>query len=83
MERQNRSLPAPESKRPENTKDKEVDEAKRSEEGTSTAIINNNKENILNSTFLGDEFLAYYSANEEPLNLEWISNFLEMDESLF
>lgn len=83
MERQNRSLTAPESKRPENTKDKEVDEAKRSEEGTSTAIINNNKENILNSTFLGDEFLAYYSANEEPLNLEWMSNFLEMDESLF
>lgn len=83
MERQNRSLPAPEWKRPENTKDKEVDEAKRSEEGTSTAIIINNKENILNSTFLGDEFLAYYSANEEPLNLEWISNFLEMDESLF
>ncbi|GMN63245.1 hypothetical protein TIFTF001_032373 [Ficus carica] len=83
MERQNRSLTAPESKRPENIKDKEVDEAKRSEEGTSTAIINNNKENILNSTFLGDEFLAYYSANEEPLNLEWMSNFLEMDESLF
>ncbi|EXB74886.1 Transcription factor WER [Morus notabilis] len=81
MERQNRSLTALESKLPENTKVviKQVDEPKGSEEGTSKGI---SKEITPNSSFLGDEIFAYYSS-EEPLNLEWMGNFLEMDESWF
>ncbi|KAL5559532.1 hypothetical protein UlMin_035743 [Ulmus minor] len=72
-ERQNRSLTALESE-PKNVK--EVKEPSgRDQEGTSKG----NK--TPNSSFIGDDLFQFCSSDDEPLNLEWMSNFFEMDES--
>ncbi len=47
----------------------------RREEGTSKGDVDSQ------ASFIGDDFFNSYS--EGPLNLEWMSNFLEMDESWF
>lgn len=47
----------------------------RREEGTSKGDVDSQ------ASFIGDDF--FNSSSEGPLNLEWMSNFLEMDESWF
>ncbi|XP_022751778.1 transcription factor MYB114-like [Durio zibethinus] len=57
-----------------NSKVSEVDlVAKESEEGTSK------RDDDPTSCFIGDTFFDFYS--KEPFSLEWMSQFLEMDES--
>lgn len=47
----------------------------RREEGTSTRNVDSQ------SSFIGDDL--FNSSSEGPLTLEWMSKFLEMDESWF
>ncbi|KAK9273384.1 hypothetical protein L1049_018194 [Liquidambar formosana] len=71
-EKQSRGLVAEES-RPQNTKVKEMDFVeKRSEEGTSKGDED--------SKFSHIEDGLFDCSSEGPLNLEWMSKFLEMDE---
>lgn len=39
---------------------------------------NNTREEDSNATFNVDDFFDF--SNEDPLDLEWMNNFLEMDE---
>ncbi|KAJ6994586.1 transcription factor MYB114-like [Populus alba x Populus x berolinensis] len=58
------------------TKVLEIDNvAKRSEEGTSKTLEDSK------FSFGGDGFFDF--SNEDPLNLEWMSEFLELDETLY
>ncbi|KAJ6361719.1 hypothetical protein OIU78_002193 [Salix suchowensis] len=49
--------------------------AKRSEEGTSKTLEDSKY------SFGGDGFFDF--SNEDPMNLEWMSKFLELDETLY
>ena len=49
--------------------------AKRSEEGTSKTLEDSK------FSFGGDGFFDF--SNKDPLNLEWMSEFLELDETLY
>ncbi|KAG6770469.1 hypothetical protein POTOM_026152 [Populus tomentosa] len=58
------------------TKVLEIDNvAKRSEEGTSKTLEDSK------FSFGGDGFFDF--SNEDPLNLEWMSEFLELEETLY
>ncbi|XP_011010380.1 PREDICTED: transcription factor MYB114-like [Populus euphratica] len=49
--------------------------AKGREEGTSKRLVDSK------SSFAGDDFFDF--SNEDPVNLEWMSKFLELEESLY
>jgi myb proto-oncogene protein len=49
--------------------------AKGREEGTSKRLEDSK------SSFVGDDFFDF--SNEDPVNLEWMSKFLELEESLY
>lgn len=76
IERHSRSLSPIESE-PENDKVMDVKTAaNHREEGTSGVNEDNTK-----SSLIWDEL--FHSDSDCPLNLEWMSKFLEMDESWF
>ncbi|KAH8482543.1 hypothetical protein H0E87_029843 [Populus deltoides] len=49
--------------------------AKGREEGTSKRLEDSK------SSFVGDDFFDF--SNEDPVNLEWMNKFLELEESLY
>ena len=87
LERQNRtSFKALESKAVHAETAKElvnVETKEAREEETSKGVNYEINSCTKSSNFIGDHELFAYCKSDEPLNLEWMSNFFEMDESWF